>query len=132
MSLRACAVMSITALFLLAACASGPSGPSDDGFFYGTITSRAARYFTTTAGHDSAPHMLVEDPPGVWSVSRSSDDCHRAAYFGISGTTNVTHAGGQPADTSSLIVGQKVAVRMGFARQSCPPLMSATEVILNP
>ena len=118
----------LTALSLLAACASGPAGPSSNGPFYGTITSRASLLFTTTAGPDSAPRMLVEDPPGVWSVTDS--DCERAAYFSISGATRVIHQIGQPADTSWLTVGRKVAVRYGNVLQSCPIQTSATEVIL--
>ena len=119
---------SLSTISLLAACASGPSGPTVDQPFYGTITSRAARHFTTTAGSDSAPQMLVENPPGVWSISHQ--DCDRAAWFTISGVTKVTYDG-QSADTSWLTVGRRVAVRSdGNVLESCPPQTGATEVML--
>jgi hypothetical protein len=98
----------------------------------GTITSRASVVVViqtpTGPASYSSPRMLVEAVPGAGPGA----NCDQAALFAITGDTFVRTTTGIRADTSLLVLGQRVSVwTYGVLLSSCPMQAHADTVQLE-
>ena len=94
-------------------------------FQTGVITSRLPQ----GVGHTSAPAMFVVDDTAL-----SHGHCGHATRFTLPPDVRVFRGNGTKADTSALILGQRVSVyvtKNAAVYLSCPPETAAAKVIVH-